>query len=171
MVSDTRNTPGIEVCNSVCSLRFRSKMEIVCSHCQESGFVTWSLARTIYYTSLSKCCCKNWTLIFFLDIYRIECSLVLSWSTSTRSSSWMRAGENTQGLSGRASGLPVFGRRAWLLPHDWASAQAKEERLTAGDTHLALPGPFLNISVTGLPQCCVSTVLSNIVVPRRSLKI
>lgn len=124
--------PREEDCNLVCSFRFRSKMEIVCSHCQESGFVTWSLARTVYYTSLSKCCCKIWRL-FFLDIYKSECSLVLSWSTVTRSSTWMHAGENIQGLSGRASGLPVFGRR--VTPAPWSGQRTGKGGTAHGRGH------------------------------------
>lgn len=40
-----------------------------------------------------------------------------------------------------------------------------------GDVDLALSGSFLNISVIAISHFSVSTVLSNIVKPRRSFKV
>lgn len=72
-------------------------------------------------------------------------------------------------ISGLAPRLSIFGKGMIFALK--LSVRGKEKWLTEGDVLLASFRPFLNISVTGMPHFSVSTVLSNIVVPRRSFKV
>lgn len=83
----------------------------------------------------------------------------------------MSTGENIRGHFWPGISIPHVWHRNGYQLHNWARVQEKEKWLTVGDIHLALFGPFLNISVTGMPHFSVSTVLSNIVVPKRSFKV